>query len=128
MKEFARIPKENIRQDHLSMPRQPLLMLTVTSLTTDRPLQLPFWGCLCFFVATPLYSAAVLKMIMSQLLPVVLLLNQSLTSYQNVNFFQVTLSVSSGAFLNSLSVVEISICHKRLVNNKLVEILFIPTT
>ena len=44
MKELARIPQENIRQDHLSMPRQPLLMLTVTSLTTDRPLQLAFWG------------------------------------------------------------------------------------
>ena len=86
MKEFARIPQENIRQDHLSMPRQPLLMLTVTSLTTDWPLQLSFWGCLYFFVATALYSAAVLEMIMLLLLQVVLLVNQSLISHQNVIF------------------------------------------
>ena len=86
MNAFARIPQENIRHDHLSMPRQPLLMLTVTSLTTDRPLQLSFWGCLYFFVATALYSAAVLEMIMSQLLPVVLLLNPNLIAHQNVIF------------------------------------------
>ena len=86
MKEFARIPQENIRQDHLSMPRQSLLMRTVTSLTTDHPLQLQFWGYLYFFVATALYSTAVLEMIMLLLLQVLLLLNQSLISHQTAIF------------------------------------------